>query len=198
MSYQDNQFVGREDLLQIAGVDVKNLGFVGLKFDPLAVQEELSHDSESGVAILPSDYVYASDGDYRTWVAGPVGETGAHVTAKYGLLHPAHEMMDVVNELVGWPRDLTATVTDIEVFPSPYDDLKYGCLVARLGGDDLLEINAALSTLPHVDSFVEYKPHVTLAYLKPVIARHAGIPEAMRWLLGKKLTVTGIDYGTVR
>jgi 2'-5' RNA ligase len=192
-----NQFVGREDLLARAGVDIKTLGYVGLTFSPLDVRRILGSGYASGVAIVEEDYVYAPEGDYRDWVRGPVGEQKAHVTAKYGLLTPAHQQREVVNELIGWPRDVQVEITDIEVFPSPYEDLRYGCLVARLGGDELLEMNAALSTLPHVDSFTEYKPHVTLAYLKPELATYAGVPEATDWLLGTKLTVTGIDYGKV-
>lgn len=188
-----NQFVGREDMLASIGVDIKNLGFVGLTFDPLPVREIL-HGMSWGVDIIDSDYVYAPEGDYRTWVNGPVAETGAHATAKYGLLTPAHAQKEIINKLIGWPRNVSVTIVDIEVYPSPYDDLPYGCLVARLGGDDLSEMNAALSILPHVDSFAQHKPHLTLAYLRPEVATYAGIPEAS-CLIGKHLRVTGIDYG---
>lgn len=58
-------------------------------------------------------------------------------------------------------------------------------------------MNAALSVLPHVDSFATYKPHLTLAYLRPEVATYAGIPEASAWLIGQRLNVTGIDYGKV-
>lgn len=191
-----NQFVGREGLLAEIGVNVKQLHYVGLTFDPLPVREILAQQSW-GVLVIDSDYVYAPEGDYRTWVNGPVAEQSAHVTAKYGLLTPSYERKELINELIGWPRDVTVEVVDVEVFPSPYEDLPYGCLVARLGGDELREMNAALSVLPHVDSFTEYKPHLTLAYLRPEVATYAGIPEARSWLLGKRLPVTGIDYGKV-
>lgn len=192
-----NHFVGREGLLSQLGVDIKTLGYVGLTFDALPVREVLSQGAESGVGIIESDYVYAPDGDYRDWVSGPVGERKPHVTAKYGLLTPAHAMKPAINELIGWPREVSVEVMDITVFPSPYPDLPYGCLVALLGGEELAEMNASLSVLPHVDSFSEYRPHLTLAYLKPEVASYAGIAEATRWLLGQKLTVTGIDYGKV-
>lgn len=194
MNKNRNQFVGREDMLASIGVDVKTLGFVGLKFDPLPVRNMLDQQTW-GVRISDRDYVYAPEGDYRSWVAGPVAENEAHVTAKYGFITPAYERKDIVDELIGWPRTVSVEVVDVEVFPSPYPDLPYGCLVARLGGDELLEMNAALSVLPHVDSFSEYKPHLTIAYLTPDVATYAGIPEARSWLLGQHLTVTGIDYG---
>lgn len=193
-----NHFVGNEELLSHLGVDIKKLGYVGLTFDSLDVTRVLGYGSESGVAIMPSDYVYAPEGDYRSWVKGPVGEEGPHVTVKYGLLTPAYEMQAAVNQLIGWPRSIEVEVEDIEVFPSPFEDLEYGCLVARLGGKDLAEMNAALSVLPHVDSYATFKPHITLAYLKPHIALYAGVAEASRWLLGARLPVTGISYGKVR
>lgn len=192
-----NHFVGNEDLLADLGVDIKKLGYVGLTFDSLDVTRVLSYGSESGVAILPSDYVYSPEGDWRSWVKGPVGEEGPHTTVKYGLLNPAYSMTAAINQLIGWPKDIEVEVVDIEVFPSPFDDLRYGCLVARLGGEELAEMNAALSVLPHVDSYASFKPHITLAYLKPEIAHHAGVPEASRWLLGAKLPVAGISYGKV-
>ena len=191
-----NQFVGREDMLASIGVNVKTLGFVGLTFDPLPVREMLDQQAW-GVRIIESDYVYAPESDYRDWVAGPVAEKNPHVTAKYGFLTPSYERKEIINDLIGWPRDVQVEVEDIEVFPSPYPDLQYGCLVARLGGEALREMNAALSVLPHVDSFAEYKPHLTLAYLKPDVATYAGVAEAQSWLLGKQLAVTGIDYGKV-
>lgn len=194
MVSERNHFVGREQLLTSIGVNIKTLGFVGLTLDQLHVRENLAMQSW-GVRVIENDYVYAPDGDYRSWVNGPVAETKAHVTAKYGLLTPAHAMKETIDELIGWPFRMHIEVEDIDVFPSPYPDLSYGCLVARVGGEQLREMNAALSVLPHVDSFADYKPHVTLAYLRPDVAKYAGIREARAWLIGKQLEVRGIDYG---
>ncbi len=196
MNVDRNHFVGRERILAEAGVDVRTLGFVGLTLDPLPVRERLD-SMDWGKPVLSEDYVYAPEGDFRHWVQGPVAEVSPHVTAKYGLLTPSHQRKAVIDELVGDLSDATVTVTDIEVFQSFYDDLPYGCLVARVGGEWLEEINAELSILPHVDSFPSFKPHITLAYLKPAVAHYCAVPLAADWLVGRELPITGIDYGKV-
>lgn len=190
-----NRFVGREELLLSQGVDIKKLHYVGLELPGLPVVDTFAEGYATGRALIPRDYIFSND--WRTWIAGPVGENAAHVTVKYGLLTPSYERKEVINELIGWPReDFAVQVVDVEVFPSTFDDLPYGCVVLRLGGDELLEMNAALSTLPHVDSFTSYKPHITLAYVSPEMADDAATEARYRWL-DARLKATGIDYGKV-
>lgn len=194
MSIDKNYLVGHEDVLRESEVDVRSLGYVGLTVGPLRVREALSGGT-FGNLVLPSDYVYAPDGDYRSWVAGPVAENGGHITAKYGLLKPSKERVGVINRLVGDVTGMLVTVTGIEVFPSPYGDLPYDCIVALVEGGRLRDINVALSLLPHIDTYATYRPHLTLAYLTPGLGSRVASQAAEEWLVGKRIHVTGIDYG---
>jgi hypothetical protein len=55
---------------------------------------------------------------------------------------------------------------DIDVFPSPYPELDYDCIVVRMEDSNLEKINQQLAVLPGVQTYIPYKPHLTLGYFK--------------------------------
>jgi hypothetical protein len=123
---------------------------------------------------------------------GIISETTPHVTLLYGLISSGPAMrkhVDVV--LDGWElRSVQITaVTSFEGNPD------YTPLVAEVSTDGLDEANARLRLLPHIDTFPEYRPHVTLAYLKPGADVSGYVDTLNRRLALMQVKCTGINYG---
>lgn len=114
-----------------------------------------------------ADFFTAPDGE--AWKSGDVSEA-AHVTLLYGLMTPAYEQPEAVAEVLeGWRRPPWLIVTGWEAFGNDPDSR---AIVATVTARNraLEEAHSRLSYLPHVNTFPEYKPHVTLAYVKPEAA----------------------------
>lgn len=87
-------------------------------------------------------------------------EEWPHITARYGL----HEQnAETVIESVQGTSPIEVTIGTSSVFElDEYDVLKL-----NVSGDNLNGFHDELGTFPHTDTYPEYKPHITLAYLKP-------------------------------
>jgi 2'-5' RNA ligase len=88
-------------------------------------------------------------------------EDRPHVTVKYGLHENAPE---AVRKLIESEPPITGTIGKLEVFQPEGKD--YDVLVARVDSPDLHRLNAKIASLPHTDTFPEYRPHITLGYGK--------------------------------
>ncbi|GAA4176470.1 2'-5' RNA ligase family protein [Gryllotalpicola koreensis] len=143
------------------GIEVSELGCVMLPVSSFDV-----FDGREG--LLDQADLYTSTNPEHWWVDGAVAAKGGHVTLLYGLLQRAWQIEDQVRAvLADWEPPAQLSVSHVEVFDSPDPDEPYGCVVARLDVTrELADAHARLSFLPHVDTFPEYKPHVTLAYVK--------------------------------
>lgn len=170
---------------EFAGTKLTDLGFVGLECEPIPITSLVWKSWLSDL--------FVDETGERPWVNGAVGEHGAHVTLLYGLLRPAHEYGDLVRKLLeGIPIEPTKVI-GIEQFGSPEDP--YACLVARLEvAWGLIEANRRLRWLPHVDTFVEYKPHVTLAYVRRERAK-AWYDQLNKYVVGRYLTFGELALG---
>ena len=86
-----------------------------------------------------------------------------HLTLLYGL-HKEVSDEDILNCFRGFEiDDFKIKIKGVSIFENPEFD------VVKLGVDSnksLNEINRRLSELPNSNQFPEYKPHLTLAYLK--------------------------------
>jgi 2'-5' RNA ligase len=98
---------------------------------------------------------------------GIVSGNVPHCTLLYGLLRPGPELQKHVDAVLkGWKAE-DVTIDDIAIFETSQDDEACVCIVALLVvTDELAEANARLRLLPHIDTYPDYKPHITLAYLK--------------------------------
>lgn len=97
-------------------------------------------------------------------------ETEAHCTLLYGL----HEevTLDEVNDVLlgitfGDLRATGPTLFENERF----DVLKYDVTYPTRGGAFLHKANQELTQLPNTQTFPDYHPHMTIAYLKPGLGK---------------------------
>lgn len=177
------------DVYKDLGINVNQLGCVVLNLAPIPV----------------TSFIPETDGDVRRelyytknpelkWVQGAVGEGESHITLLYGLLSKTWQ--DKIRRvLADWEAPLYVELSGLDVFESPYgNEEPYVCIVARVAiTPDLLEGHARLEMLPHINTFLEWKAHVTLAYVRAeyrdkwVAALEKNLPPT--------LAVTGIDIG---
>lgn len=145
------------------GVDLSDLGCLML-------------NTESPVEQISSTLVpYISPDPKKFWIDGLLDHW--HVTVRYGFLKGVLAN-DIDKVLADFEMPSTLKISGLEVFPSPYEDEKYDCLVARVEDDRLNELNTQLSVLPNVNTFPVYKAHITIGYfeqgswLPPVLKTH--------------------------
>ncbi len=87
-------------------------------------------------------------------------DTDPHITVLYGLYEDVKQ--ENIEEILKNYKTPTANGTDISVFEAnDYDILKIG-----IESEDLANMNALLSALPHASDHPIYKPHLTVAYIK--------------------------------
>ena len=92
-----------------------------------------------------------------------------HITVKYGL-HGGVKPEDVVKALGKYTKGFAeVTLGKISVFPS--EEVKednYDVVIVEVHSPDLHELNKMIASgVKCTDTYPEYKPHVTLAYMKP-------------------------------
>ena len=178
-----NQF---PDVYKALGVNVNKLGTVMLDVDPFTVTDLVTKGK---------DDLYFAQNQERFWIQGAVAESVAHVTLLYGLLEKGlvwKPLIDIV--LADWtPPSLI--VESIGAFESSFADEPYSCIVAHIKPTpELQEGHKRLELLPHINTYSEYRPHLTLAYVK-VEAKDRWLKELGTFLNGKTLTVNNINYG---
>jgi len=180
-------------------IDTNKLGCIMLEFDPLPVMQ---WTVEAG---LGGTFVYGNP-DEQPWVQGPVAEKGSHATLLYGLVsrvscnpfgrdrEAGHEYRQYIDPML---EDLDLVgghfyINELEVFGN---NPAYDVVVGRIESTVLNEANRRLRLLPHVDTFVDYKPHVTLAYVQKGTGR--GFADAI-WnnvMFEADLIGKAINYG---
>ncbi len=165
------------------GIDPNDLGCIMLDTKPIAVMKHVDGGED--------DLVDASEpGDH---VMGAVGEVEPHVTLLYGLLENGNKWKDKVDAVLdGWSMQ-TLKIESVGSFETS-DAYAIVAHVAKT--DALVDGHERLTLLPHIQTFSEYKPHITLAYVKP------DVKIADKWvkaldskLAGTRVGTLGINYG---
>lgn len=168
-------------------VNLDKLGCIMLDVDGSLITNELEEN----------ELFYTANKD-RFWINGFVAGKTPHVTLLYGLLQSGNTTYrKYVDEVLrGWSID-EIEIDHIGFFESPYADEPYYCVVAHVKiTDNLRSGHNRLQLLPHINTFPDYKAHITLAYVKKDEAiKDKTIAQYSTMLAGKKLKVTTLNYG---
>ena len=140
-----------------------------------SVELARGYDYSCVMAMLPksaADRVrkFARDLISADSLSGDGFEDEPYITLRYGL-HTANAS-DVADVLHPWVR-IAACVTGVSVFKTE----QYDVVTLDVGShdDDLTGVHDLLGELEHTDTYSEFKPHITLAYVKPGMgAKYAG------------------------
>lgn len=164
------------------GIDVGALGCIMVDTKPIVVSDVIDEN----------DYYYSTD---QKWVQGNVSENVPHCTLLFGLMQSGHAMKKHVNAVLKEWTLKSVKIDKISFFYSS-DKGDYITIVALLDvTDELREGNARLRLLPHVDTFAEYHPHITLAYVKSDSNWQSYVDELNRKYAGFSVDTVGLNYG---
>lgn len=176
-----------EQVYKDLGINLDTLGCVMADIEPGPGMT--GHGGASGL-------YYAKD-KTRFWINGWVADKNPHVTLLYGLLKSGREYAEQISAVLdGWKMD-EVEIEDIGYFDSPYEDEPYYCIIAHLKvTDQLLDAHTRLQFLPHINTFNQYRPHMTIAYInKDEEMRDRLLKTFNKLWAGKKLKVKpGISY----
>lgn len=177
------------EVYQWLGINLNKLGCVMLDLEPVKIDHWLAQDSVSSYK-LGFPFYYANNKE-RFWIDGYVADKVPHITLLYGLLEEAKNYAPHISKvLAGWKLD-SVEVDHFGYFDSPYPDEPYYCVVAHIKvTPELLEGHHRLEFLPHINTFAEYKPHMTIAYIKKEdVVRDNLIADLEKEFKGKRLKV---------
>lgn len=147
---------------------------------------------------ISEEILYYSPNPEMKYVQGQVSERSPHVTLLYGI-QPGVKKWHVDRVLDGWEMP-KVSVESVGHFDPELPSDPYYCMVAHLDVEPLLEAHQRLSFLPHVNTYPDYKAHLTLAYIdKRKITEDEFFNlkrDLYHYLSGVTLSPLGINYGS--
>jgi len=166
-------------------------------YTPKAEQEGETHQFSSTQVNLPKEVAGKVLALGKKIPDGELAEDGReetpHITVKYGLHDQEPE---AVQKILADEGPITVTLGKTSVFPAkkvkagggPADDV----LKIDVEGPELERLNKKISdALPHTDTFPDYKPHVTVAYLKPGEGKKYAGDDSLE---GTKITLGAVTF----
>lgn len=161
-------------------IDPSNLGCIMLDTESLDVMKHVPAD-------FAGDLV-----EQERYGTGAAAETEAHVTLLYGLLENGNVWKDKVDAVLkGWSLD-SVTIEDVDYF----DVGESFAVIAHIErAPELIDGHERLTLLPHIQTFSEYKPHLTLAYVSKDADINAWVENLGTAFNGTTIKTTGINYG---
>lgn len=171
------------DLYEGTGVNPNELGCIMLDVEPMEVLKHIP-------AELHDDLVQATT--RHDHAMGAVAETEPHVTLLYGLLENGNVWKDKVDAVLdGWSIG-TVKIAEVGYFDTSDS---YAVIAHVETTPELVDGHERLTLLPHIQTFSEYKPHITLAYVN----KDADIDDWVDYLgtayNGKTVKTAEVNYG---
>lgn len=182
-----------KEIYEMLGYNLSKLGCLMLDTEP--IKTDYYQIMQDGVtAYFPE---YKAKNKERFWIDGYVADKTPHLTLFYGFLQEAKCYQKHIDILLKDTNIKKIKIEDISFFESPYEDEPYFCIVAKVEKTpELLKAHNKMTLLPNIQTFPDYKPHITIAYIiKDEAIRDDFIKHLKKDLIGKELQVTGLNYG---
>ncbi|KSZ59674.1 hypothetical protein Z045_05760 [Rhodococcus pyridinivorans KG-16] len=171
------------DLYDGIDIDPNDLGCIMLDTETLDVLKHIPED-------LHSDLVEATTRHDHTM--GAVAETEAHVTLLYGLLENGNVWKDKVDTVLkDWKID-TVKIAEVGFFDTSDS---YAVIAHIETTPELIDGHERLTLLPHIQTFSEYKPHLTLAYVSKDADVDKWVDVLGKAYNGRTVKAKSINYG---
>lgn len=114
------------------------------------------------------------------------------MTLLYGLLENGNIWKDKVDAvLADWKLD-KVSIAEVGFFKAPDS---YAVIAHVEPTDDLVDGHERLTLIPHIQTFSEYKPHITLAYVQKDSDGEPWVKALGAAYNGKTVQSVGINYG---
>lgn len=182
-----------KEIYEALGYNLSKLGCLMLDTEPIkTIYYQIMQDGIT--AYFPE---YKAKNKERFWIDGYVADKTPHLTLFYGFLQEAGCYRWHIEKLLEGTNISSVKIEDIIFFESPYEDEPYYCVVAKVEKtQELLEAHNKMTLLPNIQTFPDYKPHITIAYIiKDEAIRDDFITHIKKELVGKELKVLGLNYG---
>lgn len=169
------------DIYNDIDIDPDDLGCIMVDTESLEVQSLLSDD-------MKAQLFEQTKFDQSSTPA----ENVPHITLLYGLLENGNIWKDKVDELLkGWKMK-NATIEKVDYFKTSDSYAVIGHIEKT---PELVDGHERLTLLPHIQTFSEYKPHITLAYVDLSGDVDEFVEVLGKAYNGKNIKTKSINYG---
>lgn len=179
-----NQISARDypSLYDDMGINTDNLGCIMINTEKIPVVQFVKKGED--------DLVESTDRHEHTM--GAVSEVEPHATLLYGLLENGNVWKDKVDQLLaGWNMP-TVTIDHVDYFDTPDS---YAVIAKLVKTPEIIDGHERLTLLPHINTFSDYQPHITLAYINKDADVEKWVKSLGKKYNGQIVATNGINYG---